>query len=249
MSSTKSSKMKAEVALVQPYEIEVLEAEIASQDRFIGDVAAGHGRENSPGCSSAELWVDADDIDLLRGSRRHGVRKVRPPRQVFVANLADELAALINVMNSRFSTPFIVFDGTDRRYREIPRGSATRIVPNRIVLPLDLRDFAPPLGAKRQTLWTLLTAAGLGRTWMGSSRRATIPERRRGTLGAPLSFGLIAETHTFYCGEPVWGEHHLVVSCEETDRVPAIRQQVALLCEHLSNPANLSPLSHPFMMI
>lgn len=188
---------------------------------------------------------------LAYGAPSAAPTTVRTVKETISVSLIDEIAPLINVLNSRFyaGAPLVQLETDAPAPRDFPRGARTRIDPAQVELPLDLYDMRPPIGAKRQSLWTLLTLAGLGQTWRGNSRRATVPERRRGTFWAPLSFRLIAETHAFHNAAPVWENHRLVISCEETDRVEAIQAQVKLLSDRLADPGNLLPLSHSSMHI
>ena len=128
---------------------------------------------------------------------------------------------------------------------EIPRHVIPRIGRQTVRIELDLHDFRKPSGLRLQLLFTLLETAMNGQG-PRRSRSPGIGERRRGSLRTPLEFEL--ELRTSGMLQRSLERRWLHITCTETDTIPAIRRQIDLLCEHLSEPANILPLNPAFLL-
>jgi hypothetical protein len=179
--------------------------------------------------------------------------KRRRSKETFVINLADEIAPLVSVVNSRlpFGTRPLQSEYVGQPLIEIPWGGKTVINPREVEIPLYLVELgvgrAEPNGLRRQIVWTLVRYAqlggGLSPGWLPPTQR----EHALGSLRSPLEFTWLQESSGYGYNGPGW-RCRLKVSCAEITKLSAIRMQVTLLSQVMADPANLLPLCHAGML-
>ena len=227
--------------VLQPYEFELTAEELGmGSARIIGE----------PGPDECEFISDPSLYSLYDppkpATTRPGGRR-RPP-EIFRTTLLKELHPLIDCVNA-LGGPESWMLWTDTRppiRRPIPPRAPASITGCAVTFYLQLREHS---FARNQLLSTLLCVAKYGAAHDINGAPAGPAERRVGSLRSPLRLQLERRTDGSAAIDRVSWSQRLHVTCAETDRIKAIRRQVDMLCEHLTDRGNLLPLGHPSMLV
>lgn len=212
--------------------------------RFISRVVAPDTIEMT---SDELLRLEAADRAQTAAALASASRSASPG--ITTIHLEDELVPLFDYLNSLVSErrPMILHDGSGQPARVYGRAAPTRFSPHPVQVQVDTFDYvgsngAPvqPLGFRRQLLLSLLQVGTVDRPRVPDRNAASVTERRRGSLRAPIVFELSVTGEQSRPDGPYF-RFLLSARCEETARWQAVRRQVCQLIAHLRDPANLLP--------
>ena len=209
----------------------------------------GSGRTIEPGPDGCDIVLSPVFSSLDEpATAQQGGRTRRVPVEPFQTTLFEELQPLIDCVNGLGGANSWML-WSDRRpplRRPIPHRARASIDGCAVDFYLQLRE--QPF-VRNQLLSTLLCVAKYGAAHDRNAAPAGLAERRTGSLVVPLGFELARHSNGSVSSDTVSWSQRLHVTCAETDRIKAIRRQVDMLCEHLTDCGNLLPLGHPSMLV